>query len=175
LIEYEEAAHGVRGYEPLQEDTTNQQTISLGLSFSLHVRMNEGLGITGDMTMQKSTTIPQRASRPVQQTTDVEQEYDDRLINNPRSALRYRGFQGQPKEQPHYTTDELDAPVSHRISGSSRLGLYVLLLLCIAFLMSGIQSPFLSGNVITLRVPIVWIVALVAIVIVGVSLLRSKR
>lgn len=175
LIDYEDTASCQQYTRPQQENST--LTTKVGLAFSLHIVPYEGLALKGDIGIYKfGTEIPRRASRTVyQQTTDVEQEYDDDVGTTPRSALRYRSVDQHPQEQPTHTTDELDAPVSHRISGSSRLALYVLLLLCIAFFVSGIQTPMLAGNVITVHIPLVWLVSSIAIFIVMVTLLRTKR
>ena len=111
--------------------------------------------LTGEIDM--STPIPQRASR-------VEEEYDDTLNSTPRSALHFR------------PTHDLDTqPVlecGSRVTGRTRVLLYMLLILCIAFLVSGINSPMLTGNVIVIHVPMVWIVAGVAILVSSVALIR---
>ena len=140
MIDYEEVTQHGQGVESHQEDTTNRQTISIGLSFSLFLRSREGLGITGDMTMQKTATgIPQRASKPV--TVDIEQEYDDdSAARMPRSAVRFRSTtQPQPR-----TTDALPVATTRRVSGNTRLLLWIVLVLGIAFLINGIVVPAIT-------------------------------
>ena len=128
------------------------------LSMNVTIELQE----TGDFDTM-STVIPQRASR---QTADVEQEYDDTLNATPRSQVRFR---------PTQTDDVETQPLvecGNRITGKSRVLLYMLLILCIAFLVSGINSPMLQGNVIVIHVPMVWIVAGVAILVSSVALIR---
>ncbi len=135
LKSIEEATRSMTGYEPLQENTY-RQSISFSLSFLK--RSHEGLSIAGDMSMSKTATaVPQRASKPV----DIEQEYDDDSVTHmPRSAVRFRSTQPQAAQTP--TTGPIVAPiVTHRVSGSTRLGLYLLLFLCLAFLFNGLLWP----------------------------------
>jgi len=139
LIEYEDATRTIAGYEP-QENTHNQRSVSF--SFSLQILTREGLSLKGDATMQKTTTVPQRASKPV--TVDVEQEYDDDNVSTtPRSALRFRSTT-QP--QLTRTTGPIAvAPVTtHHVSGSTRLLLWLVLVLCVAFLVNGIVLPAIN-------------------------------
>jgi len=117
-----------------------------------------GLTMKGDVSM--SQTIPQRASRP---TVEVEDQYDDKLNNTPRSALHFRPAQ----------TDDVPQPVSNRITGNTRALLYLLLALCILFLVSGFNSPMLSGNVIVVHIPLVWIVGIVGVSIVVWALIKK--
>jgi len=132
LIE-ESTAHTVVGYEP-HETTVDQRTTSF--SFSLQILAREGLSVRGDMTMQK-TSVPQRASRPV----DIEQEYDDDSVAKmPRSAIRFRSTQAQgPNTGPIQAQGT--PVVTHRVSGTTRLLLYLVLVLCVLFLFNGIVWP----------------------------------
>lgn len=138
MIDYEEATRNVVGYEP-QENTHNQRSVSF--SFSLQILTREGLSLKGDMTMQK-TVVPQRASKPV--TVDIEQEYDDNSVTSmPRSAIRFRGT--QPTQR---TTGPIaQAPTSNRVSGTTRLLLWVLLVCCLAFLANGLVMPMVNDTV----------------------------
>ncbi len=130
------------------------------VSFALCLDFEEGIRLSGELAMSL-TDIPARASRQVSQDTD----YDDKLDNTPRSALRYRST----------NTDDLEPPISpRRIVGQSRVLLYVLLLLCVAFLISGINAPMLAGNVVTLHIPFVWLVGLLAISVISVMIVRSR-
>ncbi len=138
----EEAAQSITGFKP-QENTSNQHSTSF--SFSLQIRTEEGLSIRGDMTMQK--TVPQRASKPVTVAPDVEQEYDDDNVNQmPRSALRFRSTQTQTESKPR-TTGPIVTPVTQRVSGSTRLLLWVVLILGIAFLVNGLVLPAISSAI----------------------------
>jgi len=153
LKSIEEVTHNVAGYEPLQENTYRQ---SISFSLSLVKRAGESFSITGDATMQK-TAVPQRASKPVhvdasQLQLDDDQEYDDNTVAAiPRSAVRFRSTQPQAAHhQP--TTGPIVAPlVTHRVSGSTRLGLYLLLFLCIAFLVNGLVLPAITDALTQLR------------------------
>lgn len=127
----------IAGTEP-QETTSNQRTTSF--SFSLQIRNSEGLSIKGDATMQKTVTgVPARASRPV----DVEEYDDDSVAKMPRSAIRFRSTQAAQTP----TTGPIVAPVqetpvvTHRVSGTTRLLLYLVLVLCVLFLFNGIVWP----------------------------------
>ena len=141
MVETEDAASCVAGTKPL-ENNVNQQSISF--SFSLQILAREGASLRGDASMQKTSTAPQkiqRASRPIQSTTDIDQEYDgDNASSMPHSAIRFRST-----TQPQARTTEPIAtpPTMHRVSGITRLGLYALLLLCVAFLINGIVVPAL--------------------------------
>ncbi len=145
LKSIEEVTHNVAGYEP-QETTMNQRSISL--SFSLQILAREGFSVRGDATMQKTATVPQRASKPV----DIDQEYDDDSVGSmPRSAIRFRSTQ-QPQAAQTPTTGPIVAPiVTHRVSGSTRLGLYLLLFLCLAFLVNGLVLPAITDALTQLR------------------------
>jgi len=90
--------------------------------------------------MQKTATIPQRASKPV--TPDVEQEYDDTLGSTPRSAVRRRST--LPETKPR-NTGPIVAPVTtRRVSGGTQFLLWVVLVLCVAFLINGLVVPAIS-------------------------------
>jgi len=144
VIEYEEVTHGVTGYAPLQENTHRH---SISFCLSVMKRSHEGLSITGDVTMSK-TAIPQRASKPV----DIEQVYDDDSASSsmPRSAVRYRATQPQ---QTVRTTDTLvqQHRTSNRVSGTTRLLLWLLLALCVAFLVNGLVVPAITDAFTQLR------------------------
>lgn len=124
------------------------------VSFSVTLELQE----TGVIDMA-TQGIPARASRQA----DVEQ---DSLNAMPRSQVRFRPTQ----------TDDLEpqplAECGNRIAGRTRVLLYVLLILCIGFLVSGINSPMLAGNVITIHIPLVWIVACVAILVTSIALIK---
>ena len=144
MIDYEEVTQHGLGVESHQEDTTNRQTISVGLSFSLQLCTREGFSVKGDASMQKTATnVPLRASKPV--TVDVEQEYDDDSVGKmPRSAIRYRS---STEPQPR-TTDVLPTPTTtHRVSGNTRLLLWLLLVLGIAFLFNGLVLPAINSAI----------------------------
>lgn len=130
------------------------------ISFALCLDFEAGISISGELAMNL-TDIPPRASR------QVATEYDDKLDNTPRSALRYRPL--------HNTDDLVEQPIEdNRITGKARLWLYILLIACVAFLISGINAPMLAGNVITLHIPLVWVVGIVAISIVAVTMWKSR-
>ncbi len=142
MIDYEEiAAQSFAGFKP-QENTSNQRSTSF--SFSLQILTHEGLSLKGDMNMSKTgTAIPARASKPMAApvTVDVEQEYDDKLDNTPPSALRFRST--QPQETKPRTTGPIVTPVrvESRVSGGTRFLLWVLLILCVMFLINGLVIP----------------------------------
>jgi len=137
IADYEEAAQSITGFKP-QENTKNQNSTSF--SFSLQILAHEGFSVKGDIHMQKTATIPSRASKPAQVTPDVEQKYDDDTVNQmPRSAVRFRSTQSQETKSP--TTGPIVAPVTQRVSGNTRFLLWVLLMLCIAFVINGVVIP----------------------------------
>jgi len=139
MIAQEEATQSVTGDEP-QENIVYQYSTSFRLS--LQIRTDEGLSIRGDANMQKATTIPQRASKPV--TPDIEQEYDDTLGSAPRSAVRIRSTPPSTSGQKSRTTGPIVAPVTtRRVSGGTRFLLWVVLVLCVAFLINGLVVPAL--------------------------------
>ncbi len=141
----EEATLRNGGIEPLQENTCNRRSISL--AFSLQILAREGLSVRGDVTMQK-TAVPQRASKPV----DSEQEYDDDSVSSmPRSALVWRATNAP---QQSHTTDTLIAQTprtSNRVSGTTRLLLWLVLVLCVAFLVNGLVMPAITDALTQLR------------------------
>ncbi len=154
----EDTAQCVTSYEPLCEETVNQRTptkSSTSLSFSLQIITGEGLSIRGDATMQKTPIgVPQRASRPVQQIApDIDLEYDDdNVAKIPRSALRHRPIQNPPKQQLAAVTPPANTPntgpivapsvvPTRRVTGGTRVFLWILLFLCIAFLVDGVVIP----------------------------------
>ena len=142
MIDYEEiAAQSFVGFKP-QENTMNQHSTSF--SFSLQILAHEGFSVKGDMGMSKTETIiPQRASKPVQVTP--EEEYDDTLDTTPRSALRFRST--QPQDTKSRSTGPIVALVAHRVSGSTRFLLWVVLVLCVAFLVNGLVTPAITSVV----------------------------
>ena len=97
--------------------------------------------------MSKTAThVPPRASaKPVQGPADVEEEYDDTLATTPRSAVRFRSTQSQ--ETTSRSTGPIIAPVTHRVSGSTRLLLWVVLVLCVAFLVNTLVLPAITSVV----------------------------
>jgi len=139
IAKQEKATQGITSIES-QEPATSQHSVNF--SFSLQILAHEGLSVKGDASMQKNTPIPQRASRVQQPTTDVAEEYDDQLFDAPRSAIRWTALDAQPK--PRTTGPIAEAPQSNRVTGSTRVGLYILLVLCLAFLFSGIVLPAIS-------------------------------
>jgi len=141
LIKTEDAAQNVTGYEPQQENTYQRK---VSVAFSLQFIMNEGLSVRGETTLNKTTTgIPQRASRVQQPTTDVAEEYDDKLFDAPRSAIHWKALDTPQKQR---TTGPIaEATQSNRVTGSTRVGLYILLVLCLAFLFNGIVLPAISN------------------------------
>jgi len=143
IAEQKEATqHGLGVESHQEENTNNRQSISLGLTFSLQLCTLEGLVVKGDMTMQKHTTIPQRASRVQQPTTDVAEEYDDKLFDASRSAIRWTALDAPQKTR---TTGPIAEAPSNRVTGSTRVGLYILLVLCLAFLFNGIVLPAIAN------------------------------
>ncbi len=134
LIE-ESTAHNVASYEPQHE---NLEQRSISFQFSLQILTREGFSVWGDATMQK-TSVPQRASRPVQQATDIDEGLDD--VRTPSSARRYK----QTTAHLHApNTGPIEAPiVTHRVSGTTRAGLYLLLFFCVVFLLNGIVWPMI--------------------------------
>jgi len=150
MIAYEETASCIADTRP-QENTVNRQSISLG--FSLQIRTDEGLSIRGDINMQKTSTVPPRASKPVLSTPDVDEQYDDNSITQmPRSALRLRSTPTPTSEQQTRTTGPIvPSVVSYRVSGSTRFLLYVLLVLCCLFLFNSIVWPAINDALIQLK------------------------
>jgi len=145
----EEAARSIAGNEPQVKKTVDQQSISFG--FSLQIRTSEGFGIKGDVSMSK-TAIPARAhakpAAPV--SVDVDDQYDDKLDMTPHSALKYRPLQPQPTTR---TTGPIQAaPVAtNRVTGSTRFLLWVVLILCIAFLINGVVWPAVKDTLTQLK------------------------
>lgn len=145
----ESATHGVTGYESPQGNLYQMNNLAsrkaTSFSFSIQIRTDEGLSIRGRVNM--STVVPQRASKPVQVVPDIEQEYDDNLSSTPRSAIRFRGTQHKQETsskegQTARDTDKLATPVTtKRVSGTTRLLLWVVLILGIAFLINGLIVP----------------------------------
>jgi len=133
LIE-ESTAQSVSDHEP-KETTINERSTSF--SFSLQIITREGFSVRGDATM---TTVPARASRP--SATQIDEGLDD--IRTSSSARRYTS-QAQVQQAPN--TGPIVAPVvqtprvTHRVSGSTRALLWVVLLCCIAFVFNGIVWP----------------------------------
>lgn len=138
MILEEEATRSITGDESHRENTYQR---SISLSFSMQILSREGFTLRGDATMQKTSTgIPQRASRP---PADVTQEYDDDTVGGmPRSAVVWRATTTQPQKAT--TTQPLPAS-RHRVSGSTRLLLIVLLVLCCAFLFNGLVMPTIAS------------------------------
>lgn len=144
LNSIEEVTVGIAAHQPLQETTDNRQSVSF--SFSLQILTHEGLSLKGDATVNKTSTVPQRASKPV----DVEQEYDDTVTSMPRSAVRYRASQPQQTR----TTDSLvqqSVTTTRRVSGTTRLLLWLVLILCVAFLVNGLVIPAITDAANQLR------------------------
>jgi len=139
LVE-ESTAHNVASYEP-QHENLYQRSISF--QFSLQILTREGFSVKGEVFMGKtSTSVPPRTSR--QPVPDIDQEYDDDSVAHmPRSAVRYRST--QPHQQPAVP---LQGPivtplVTHRVSGRTRALLWLVLVLCFAFVFNGIVWPAL--------------------------------
>jgi len=142
------------------------------LSFRLGFDLSEGISFRGDIKMSQNG-IPLRTHRPIQQPVKVqEQEYDDTTAQiqqasdveeeeyddtpvaiTPKSVLRHRPTQQQQPQAKTRTTEPIVAPVgqkpvvktivTHRVSGSTRAGLYVVLFLCGLFIFNGIVWPAL--------------------------------
>lgn len=153
MIDYEETASCIADTRP-QENTDNRRSISLG--FSLQIRTDEGLSIRGDINMQKTSTVPPRASKPAQSTTDVEEQYDDNSVTQmPRSAVRFRSTQTPASQQKAHTTEPIAPPIApattRRVSGGTRFLLWVVLVLCIAFLVNGLVLPAINSAIEQIR------------------------
>lgn len=88
------------------------------------------------------TAIPQRASKPAAApvTVGVDQEYDDKLDTTPFSALRFRSTQQDTTPR---NTGPIVTPirVERRVSGGTRFLLWVLLVLCVLFLINVLVVP----------------------------------
>jgi len=140
----ESTAHNVASYEP-QHENLYQRSISF--QFSLQILTREGFSVKGEAFMDKtSTSVPPRTSR--QPVPDIDQEYDDDSVAHmPRSAVRFRST--QPHQQPAVPLQGpntgLIAPplVTHRVSGRTRALLWLVLVLCLAFVFNGIVWPAL--------------------------------
>jgi len=139
----ESTTHGVTDHEP-QHENLDQRSISF--QFSLHILTREGFSVKGEASMDKtSTSVPQRASR--QPMPDVDQEYDDDSVAKmPQSAVRFRSTQ-QPHQQSTAapTTGPIVTPIvtTRRVTGWTRFWLWILLVLCIAFVFDGMVWPML--------------------------------
>lgn len=121
---------------------------SVNFGFTLQILTQNKLAIKGEvqMSQQTKTQVPQRASAPV----DIEQVYDDSVTSMPRSAVRYRAAQPQQSR----ATDTLIAQTprtSNRVSGTTRLLLWLLLALCVAFLVNGLVVPAITDAFTQLR------------------------
>ncbi len=146
----ERATHSLQYYES-QHENRNQK--STRFQFSLQILTREGFSVKGEAIMDKSsTTVPPRASR--QPMPDIDQEYDDdTVVKTPSSVLRHRPIQQSSKQQatpvasattPTLNTGPIIAPSvvpTRRVTGGTRVLLYVLLFLCIALLVDGIVIP----------------------------------
>ena len=149
LIE-ESTAQSVSDYEP-KETTINEYSTSF--RFSLQIITREGFSVRGDATM---TTVPARKSRP--SATQIDEGFDDPRISS--STRRYKPTQQSQVQQPQATAQipntgpivtsveqtPVVAPVvktiiTHRVSGSTRAGLYIVLFLGCLFLFNGIVWP----------------------------------
>ncbi len=132
---------------------------SITFQFSLQLLLSEGFSVKGDAFMNKtSTSVPPRASR--QPVPDIDQEYDDDTVAKmPRSVLRHRPIQHPPNQQPPAVTPSAQQPPNtgpivappiaptRRVTGGTRVLLYVLLFLCIAFVVDGVVIPaFIALN-----------------------------
>ena len=153
MIDYEETAPCITDTRP-QENTVYQNSTSF--SFSLQILAHEGFSVKGDMTMQKTSTVPPRASKPVLSTPDVDEQYDDNSITQmPRSALRLRSTPTPTSEQQARTTGPIIPPVApittRRVSGGTRFLLWVVLVLCCLFLFNGIVWPAINDALIQLK------------------------
>jgi len=138
----ESTTHGVIDHEPQYENLYQQ---SISFQFSLQIVTREGFSVKGEAFMDKtSTTVPQRSSQ--QPVPDIDQEYDDDSVTRtPRSAVRYRSTQPhQPAVSQGPNTGPIAAPiVTHRVSGRTRVLLWMVLVLGLAFLFNGIVWPAL--------------------------------
>jgi len=141
----ERTTHSVTGHEPQHENLAQH---SMRFQFSLQIVTREGFSVKGEAFMDKtSTSVPQRASR--QPVPDIDQEYDDDSVAHmPRSVLRHRTTQPQQpaavSQGPN--TGPIAAPiVTHRVSGTTRALLWLVLVLCLAFLFNGMVWPALVG------------------------------
>jgi len=143
LIE-ESTTHGIADHEPQHE---NLDQHSIRFQFSLQILSREGFSVKGEATMDKtSTSVPPRASR--QPVPDIDQEYDDDSVAHmPRSAVRFRSTQSQPAAVQPQTpnTGPIVTPTvpTRRVSGWTRVLLWVLLFLCIAFVFDGMVLPLI--------------------------------
>jgi len=142
LIE-ESTTHGIADHEPQDE---NQHQHSISFQFSLQILTREGFSVKGEATMNKtSTSVPPRASR--QPAPDIDQEYDDDSVTHmPRSAVRFRSTQPQSVPSPQTpNTGPIVTPIvpTRRVTGWTRVLLWVLLVLCIAFVFDGMVLPAL--------------------------------
>jgi len=145
----ESTTHGITGYEPQHENLEHR---SMSFQFSLQILPREGFSVKGEATMDKtSTSVPPRASR--HPSPDIDQEYDDDSVAHmPRSVLHHRPIR-QPNQQqqsvavPPQTpnTGPIVTPIvpTRRVSGWTRVLLWVLLFLCIAFVFDGMVLPIL--------------------------------
>jgi len=145
LIE-ERTTHGVASHEPQHENLTYRST---SFQFSLQILSREGFSVKGEATMDKtSTSVPPRTSR--QPVPDIDQEYDDSVAKMPRSAIRHRSIHPQPNQQQQSAvppqppnTGPIVTPVvpMRRVTGWTRVLLWVLLVCCIAFVFDGMVLP----------------------------------
>ena len=131
-------------YEP-QNEHIEQHSVTL--QFSLQLLFREGFSIKGDAFMDKtSTSVPPRASR--QSVPDIDQEYDDDTVaKTPRSVLHHRPIQ-QAAATPLAAKTPNTGPIvtpsvvpTRRVTGGTRVLLWVLLIFCIALLVDGIVIP----------------------------------
>jgi len=148
LIE-ESTTYSVPGYEAQQENLSYRST---SFRFSLQILTREGFSVKGEAFMDKTSTVPPRTSR--QPVPNIDQEYDgDSVARIPRSAVRFRSTQPQQPVAPQGpNTGPIAAPiVTHRVSGRTRVLLWLLLVFCLAFLFNGVVWPALVnlGNQLT--------------------------
>ena len=111
-------------------------------SFRLNIDFREGFSVKGDVTAM--TTVPPRTHRPIMQPADVQEYDDDTVAIAPKSVLRHRPIKT-------HTTEPIQAPIgqktvvktitTHRVSGSTRFWLYVVLFLCCLVIFNGIVWP----------------------------------
>jgi len=140
LIE-ESTAHGVTSDEPQYE---NLEQHSISFQFSLQILTREGFSVKGEAFMDKtSTSVPLRASR--QPVLDIDQEYDDDSVTHmPRSAVRFHPTQAhQPPVAVPSSQTPTTGPIvtTRRVTGWTRVLLWVLLVLCIAFVFDSMVLP----------------------------------